>query len=346
MSHARGAVVVLDPNNGDLLALASAPTFDPNRFIPRITRTDWDALTDPKQRPQINRAVQENYAPGSIFKIVVGLACLEAGLDPATVIHNPGYVYIGRRQIRDLAAPGDYDFRRGFLKSSNTYFITNGLNAGVENIVKLGQRLHLGESCGLPTRQEVPGIFPNLKRIRANWFDGHTANLCIGQGEIAVTPLQMAIMTAAIANDGTVYWPRLVDRIESQDPTTSETHRTFPKGRVRDQLGVKPRSLAIVREAMLADVEDAEGTGRHASVPGLRVCGKTGTAQVTNERNQVVDHITWFVSFAPYESPRYVVVVMVESGTSGGITCAPIAQRIYHAIQKQETARQGLAEVK
>ena len=335
---ARGAVVVMDVRDGDILALVSAPAFDPNKFIPQISQPDYARLTDPITRPQINRATQENYAPGSIFKTVVGLAALEAGLNPKEPIYSPGHIIIGRRYIHDLAAPGDYDFRRALLKSSNTYFISNGIRAGIENIIRLGQRLHLGERAGLPTRQETAGVFPTPKRIKSNWFDGDTANICIGQGEISVTPLQMAVLTAAIANGGKVLFPRIVDRVEAQDPALGDRPVVFPRSPVRDELGVQPRNLEILREAMLADVEDPEGTGRSAAVPGLRVCGKTGTAQVMDERNRIVGHNLWFISFAPYENPRYAVVVMVEGGGSGGGTCAPVAHDIYEVIQKIETA--------
>jgi len=357
--HPHGAVVVLDPNTGDVLALASSPAYNPNQFVEGWSREEWAQLNDPTLRPQINRATQENYAPGSIFKIVTGLACLEAGIDRTEKIYNPGHIYVGRSRhpMRDTAPPGEYNFHRGFLKSSNTYFITNGLRAGIQQIIRLGQRLHLGERTGLPTRQEVSGIFPTPRRVSANWYDGDTANVCIGQGPIAVTPLQMALMTATIANGGKVLWPRLVERIEPQDMTLAEQPTVFPQ-RVRGELGVKPRNLEILRDAMLADVEDPEGTGfaafheRDRATPalkGLRVCGKTGTAQVMNERNQVVDYTAWFVSFAPYEKPRYVVVVMVEGGGSGGGTCGPVARDIYLAIQQREkaspAARKTLAQV-
>ena len=343
--NTRGAAVVLDPNTGDVLALASCPSFDPNSFVPKISHEDYARLTDPKLRPQINRAIQENYAPGSIFKILIGLACLEAGLNPNevyTVQPDPsrpgrGCIFVGRRKVEDQAPPGEYDFRRALLRSSNAYFITNGLKAGTDNILRLGGRLHLGERTGLPTGQEVSGFLPKPKNGRGAWFEGETANFCIGQGSIDVTPMQMAIMTAAIANGGKVLWPRLVDRIEPQDWSTGEVAVTNAHTRIRDELGVSPRNLEIIRAAMLADVEDREGTGRAAALPGLRICGKTGTAQVMNSRNQVVDHITWFVSFAPYENPSYVVVAMVESGGSGGGTCAPVAQKIYQAIQIRET---------
>jgi cell division protein FtsI/penicillin-binding protein 2 len=152
---------------------------------------------------------------------------------------------------------------------------------------------------------------------------------------IDVTPLQMAVMTAAIANGGKVLWPRLVQRVDPAEAEGSAAPVTFQAGRVRDELGVRTRSLELIREAMLADVEDG-GTGQASFVSGLRVCGKTGTAQVTDTRGNVVRHILWFTSFAPYENPRYTVVVMVEGSGSGGTTCAPIAQKIYRAILSQE----------
>jgi penicillin-binding protein 2 len=335
-SNVRGAVVIMDPNNGDILALVSLPSYDPNLFIPRISRAHWDALMDEDLKPTRNRATQENYAPGSIFKIVTGMACLERGLDPNATIYNPKVIYVGRRPIKDLAPEGEYNFRRGFIKSSNTYFITNGLKAGIESIVAIGQRLHLGERTSIPTWQDNGGAFPSMRRIKTGWVDGETANICIGQGEMAVTPLQMAVMIAGIANGGKVFWPRLVARIEPQDLLSGEPPTVFPQGRVRDHLGVSLRTLRAVREAMLADVESDEGTGKLAAVPGFRICAKTGTAQVTDLRNNVVDWTTWFASYAPFENPRYVVIVMVESGQSGGGTCGPVAQKIYQAIQQYE----------
>jgi len=183
-----------------------------------------------------------------------------------------------------------------------------------------------------------------MKRLNAKWRPGDTANLCIGQGAIDVTPLQMAVMTAAFANGGKVLWPRLVARVESADPASPEAPQIFPEGRVRDHLGVSERSLKILKDAMLADTENPEGTAYpafrvYSRTAGLmRVCGKTGTAQVKDRYGKLEDDTTWFISFAPYESPRYAVVVMVESGGSGGGTCAPVAREIYTAIQGIEAA--------
>ena len=177
-------------------------------------------------------------------------------------------------------------------------------------------------------------FFPTPERVHSDWREGDTANLCIGQGEIAVTPMQMAVAYSAIANGGTIYRPRLVERIEPQDPASGGTTTNFPSGVVRGNINVSARSLKILRDAMLA--ETVEGTGQPAQVPGLQICGKTGTAQVMNEHNQEIDRTTWFASFAPYENPRYAVIVMVESGTYGGPTCAPIAHDIYAEILAKE----------
>ena len=351
-ANTRGAVVVMDTRNGDILTLASSPAFNPNHFVQGFPTGEWDRLHDEELRPEINRATQDNYQPGSIFKIVVGMAALENRLNPeATYTVEPypgdpihGVYRQGRRLIKDTAQPGSYNFIRAFAKSSNSYFIHLGLEPGVlEKIIELGRKLHLGERSQLPTRQENSGIFPTSQRVHSGWSDGDTANLSIGQAQIAVTPLQMAVMISAVANNGTVYWPRLLQRLEPQDPLSTEAPTTFAAGQVRDSLDVSSRTMRILHEAMLADTEDPEGTGRAAVVPGFRIGGKTGTAQVTNGRNQIVNHITWFASYGPWESPRYAVVVMVEGGRSGGGTCAPIAREIYEAIQKIERSPQAVA---
>ena len=346
-ADARGAIVVMDVRNGDVLAMVSSPTFDPNDFAQGISQDKWDLVQ--KLTAEKNRATYENYAPGSIFKTVVALAALENGLDPNEVFNvqaNPensarGIFYLGRRAIKDTAPPGSYDFKKAFIHSSNSYFITNGLRAGVENIIRIGEKFHLGERTGLFTNQETRGNFPSLARVSSrDWRDGDTANVCIGQGEVAVTPIQMAVMICAIANGGKVLWPRLVDRIEPQDRTSGEAASRFPAGVVRDELGVHPRSLKILRDAMRDDVGSSEGTGTAAAVEGMQVCGKTGTAQVQDASNKLTGYNFWFASFAPYENPRYAVVVMVESegSGSGGTVCAPIARDIYETILKKQNS--------
>jgi penicillin-binding protein 2 len=334
----RGAVVVMDANNGDLLAMASAPAFSPAQFVPGISAGDMEKLHDPVLRPMVNRASKERYRPGSIFKLVTALACLEAGvLDVQELLTTHGAAMVGKTPIKDTAPPGQYDFKRAFIHSSNEYFIHYGLKAGLDNLLRIGQRFHLGEPLELPTGQSDAGLFPNRELLRRRaakgepWTDGDTAHLCIGQGLIDVNPVQMAVMTAAVVNGGKVYWPRLVQRIEPMEMAGLSADTVVYPTRLRGELGVNPRHLEIIKEAMLADVEDAEGTGRRAAAPGLRIGGKTGTAE-NKQGNRVLDKTTWFVSFAPYERPRYVVVVMIESGASGGLTCAPVAGQIYRAL--------------
>jgi penicillin-binding protein 2 len=347
----RGAVVVMDVRSGDILAMASSPTLNPNDFIHGISREEWQRIST--LHAEKNRATQENYMPGSIFKTVVGLAALEAGLNPDekyTVPENPrepgkGCIKIGSHIVRDTVSPGVYDFRRALMKSSNSYFIFNGLKVGPERIVRLAQHFHLGERTGLNTRQEVGGSFPTLQRLTVGWGDRNTANLCIGQDPVWVTPLQIAVLTSALANGGAVLWPRLVEGIEPADPLSGESPEVFPAPRVRDHIGVSLRSMDILRLAMLADTEEAEGTGKrvrdHDPLPGLRICGKTGTAQVQDERNVKIGQTTWFVSFAPYEQPRWAVVVMVEDGKSGTDACAPVAGPVYAALMKRDQRPPG-----
>jgi penicillin-binding protein 2 len=337
------AAVVMDVNTGDVLAIASKPTFNPNLFIPRISKADYERIT--AVQAEKNRATQERYMPGSTFKPVVALAALERGLDPSINYYvqpdpkNPshGCIYLrGNNKVRDTVAPGDYNFQRALIHSSNAYFITNGIWAGISHIIDLGHRLHFGERIGLNTQQETAGTFPSLEDYQ-HWPERAIANVCIGQNPVYVTPLQMAVMTAAIANGGTVLWPRLVSKIEAQDPIATGAGITLPGGRVRDHLGVSQPSLRTLKEAMYADVHSGRlGTGDQAYVPGMEICAKTGTAQIEDVRGNVTNHITWFISFAPKEKPKYAVVVMVDKGISGGETCAPVAHDIYVGIRERE----------
>jgi len=341
----RGAVVVMDPHTGNILAMASSPSFDPNSYIRGMSYEEYAKLEDENLRPQVNRATRVAYPPGSIFKIVVSLACLDAGLDPLQPFYCPQVIWVGRRAIKDPQGNpnGDYDFRHAFMKSSNSYFITNGIVYGPQGIIRLGEQFHFGERTPFEVAYDVGGSFPRMKDLLKGWSDGDTANIAIGQGPIDLTLLQVAVMVSAVANGGKVLYPRLVERIVAQDPVSGEPPIFMPGAKVRDQIRVQPHSLEVVREAMLADVEDPEGTGKKSFVPGLRVCGKTGTAQLGESGKPGADHITWFASFAPYENPRYVVVVMIESGASGGGTCAPVAGAVYRTIHDLESAAQSRA---
>ena len=377
----RGAVVVLDPRTGDLLSLVSLPGFDSNKFISGFSREEITRLNDSRLNRWLNRATGSggvSYPPGSIFKIISAVAYLEEGLiDPAEKVYIPGYFRDSKLypnyELDDTAPPGDYDFIRAFKRSSNTYFIHHALKPngqtdqwrqGKRILLKWGNRFRLGQKTlaslpgDLPSPiRESGGYFPardnKLKKMnqfgeKVGWAAGDVGNLCIGQGEITVTPLQMAVMTSAVANGGKVLQPRLVKRIDSQRAFGQAQNRVIPV-EVLDDLHLKPETVALMHKAMLADVADRDGSGRAARVPGMAIGGKTGTAQKkvptgkyarSGMRLFRTDHVTWFVSFAPMESPRYAVVVMVESGESGGTTCAPIARRIYRAIRDLERERE------
>lgn len=341
----RGSAIVMDANTGDILAMASSPTYDLNLSVGGFSREEWARIDDQTLKPGMNRATKEIYSPGSIFKIIIGLAALEAGLNPAEIYRNEGTIRVGRL-FHDTAPPGDYNFRRAFIKSSNTYFIFYGLRTGLDKITELAARFHLGERTQLPVFQEEPGNLPTpdwYKRKLGGYSSGNVANICIGQGELNVTPIQMAVMTAAIGNGGKVYWPRIVERIEPQEDQPGIPARLFPPAQLRDEIHVSPRSLDILRDAMIGDIEDPSATAYDAfhpggkfAVPGLRIGGKTGTAQVQDQKGKVVDHNTWFVSFGQSDKRLYVVTVMIESGGSGGGTCAPIARQIYQKVREWE----------
>ena len=339
----RGAVVVMDPSSGDILALASSPPFDPAEFVDGVTSARWTNffLAEPAA-PLMNRATYGQYAPGSTFKIIDAVALLEAGLDPEAPFkvepdpRNParGAYIIGRRPIGDTAPPGEYDFRRAFIRSSNSYFIHHALRLGWDRLIATGLDFGLGQHTGIRIPEESAGNFPTVATVRERgWGLGNLANVSIGQ-EITLTPLQLAVAVSAVANGGRVFWPRLVDRLEPADPLSEIQPVRVKAGQVRSELRVRPAHLERVRLVMRDDVLDNEGTGRAARVPDFAVCGKTGTAEIKAPGRR--DKVTWFASFAPYEAPRYVVIVMVESGASGGGTCAPVARQIYEFLRNRE----------
>jgi penicillin-binding protein 2 len=336
----RGGAAVLDVNSGEIIALASVPSYDPNRFVPRISTDDWAEYNNTNGRPLLHRAVYGGHHPGSTFKIFVALSALESGvLNPDEIFHSDGHIMVGTRRVDDTAGAGDFNFRRAFVKSSNPYFIHYGQKAGPERLIDISHKLYFGERTGIPLGQDSRGILPTLESTRlarGRWVDGDTANMSIGQGDLTVTPLQLAVATAAVANGGKVLWPQLVLSVRAQNELIDPAKPPRVQPRVRGQLGISRQSLEVVRRAMLADVEDErEGSGHKAFVPDYRVCGKTGTAEVwIGQRKDHYD--VWFASYAPYDNPRYAVVVMVEYGASGGGTAAPIAGKIFTALKNRD----------
>lgn len=319
-----GAVVVLDPTNGDVLAMASAPAFNPNLFLPVLTTAMWDEVNGSSEKPLNNRAVTEVYAPGSVFKPLVALAALETGrVSPEATVECTGHFERGgfRMGCWNTQGHGVLAMRRGIEQSCNVYFATIGLQGGYEAVRGMALRAGLGAKTGIALDREARGLVPDedWKRrvLHEGWRFGDTCNVSIGQGALTVTPLQMAVVAAAIANGGTVYRPRLVLGVRDRDGTFRS--RTAPV--VARTLGCSAASLAVVRGGMRDVVMAPTGTGRRALIEGVTMAGKTGTAEF-GEKGAGMKH-GWMLVFAPIEQPRYAVAMVVDEAVSGGLTVGP-----------------------
>ncbi len=337
-----GAVVVVDPRNGDVLALASAPGFNPNTFIPFIPSKEWAALLKNPDKPLMNRAVAGAFPPGSIFKPVVALAALENGaVTPSVTFNCPGHFELGRARFRCWFTPGHgvLNLQQALQHSCNVYLYHLGLLVGVDPIVRMAAALGLGRKTGISLDYEPPGLLPDddwKRRTQGDgWRDGDTCNLSIGQGFLLVTPLQMAMMTAAIANGGHVYKPRLL--LEVLD-AKGESLRTISPS-VASELNWKPSNIEVVRKGMKDVVEADRGTGRQAHTPGWTAAGKTGTAEIG--RKEEGRKLGWMIAFAPFDQPRYALVVMVEDAMSGGTTAAPLVKKILTRLLELERPMKG-----
>ncbi len=343
----RGACVILDPNNGDILAMASMPSYNPNLFIPAIRRVDWQALTRDVKQPMLNRAIQGSYSPGSSFKPIVALAALNSGLVKTTdIVECTGSFSLGANTWHcwDTGGHGDMNMREALTMSCNVFFYTMGYRLGGPPLWRMAGAFGLGKPTGIPLDHEEGGILPTddwkrARNPRDRWTSGDAVNMAIGQGLLNVTPLQMAVVAAALANGGTVFKPRLVLRVETSegDPLTEfppETHARIP---------ATPESIQFVREAMVNVVEN--GTGKSAALPNLKIAGKTGSAQF-KERDPATGAIikqtrAWMISFAPFHEPRYAMAIVAEGGESGGHTAGPIVGKIYKKLLQLDRERHG-----
>jgi len=338
----RGAAIVVNPNNGDILAMASVPSYDPNVFIPSIAAMDWSDLTKDETNPMLNRAISA-YAPGSTYKIPISLAGLRAGVGNRTFNCSGGVTY-GNKFMKCWIADkggshGTVGLSDAIKLSCNAFFYQYGNAAGIDQIVATGNMLGLGQKSGIPLSGEAPGVLPGpewLARInpRARWSSGLTANTAIGQGDVLASPLQMAMIASAVANRGTVYYPRLIDRVVAQDGTVVSQEPSRVRANLIADAGLTDDQIEKVRKGMWKVVNEGGGTAGRARIKGYEVAGKTGTAQFW--RSGVKDNHTWFLSFAPYEDPKYVVVVFVQGAKAGGAVPAPIAAKILEDIKKMD----------
>jgi penicillin-binding protein 2 len=337
----RGAAVVIDPNNGNILAMASVPSFDPNSFIPSIKAKDWEALRKDEATPMVNRAVSA-FPPGSTFKLVTTLAGLRRGLANKTFNCGGGVSYGDHFFHCWIGEKGGNHGTLGIMDaikvSCNSFFYQFGNAAGIDAIDEIGDSLGLGKTSGIEITSESPGVLPgpDWMRIhypRERWSQAYTANVSIGQGYDLVTPLQLAMVYSTVANRGTSYYPKLVQSVTSMvdgKPILNEKGEPVvnPAPKVHRDLrfDLSAQQIEIARRGLWKVVNEDGGTAARARLQGVQVAGKTGTAQAMTEGKK--DTIAWFVCFAPYDAPKYTIVVMVQGGEHGGSVAAPIATRI------------------
>ncbi len=355
-----GAAVVIDVNNGDILAMVSRPGFDPEMFARGITAKEWKNLVNNPDHPLQAKAISGQYPPGSTYKMVTALAALQAGVvTPRTIIDCEGRITLGNRDFRCWKKKGHQatNLTKAIRESCDVWFYEVALGVGIEKMSAMARQLGLGRSYNLPLDNEKSGLIPtkSWKRNRYNlpWYKGETAIAAIGQGYVLTTPLQLAIMTATIANGGTLYQPHIIKQIKDYSGTTIKT--VSPKILHKSELN--QRQLSYVKRGMEEVVNHPRGTGKSSRLPNILVAGKTGTAQVVKMKDDPVDgekvdieEIIYrhrdhalFVAYAPAKKPQIALAVIVEHGKHGGSSAGPVAGKIfkkYFADQKKIMQKQ------
>lgn len=331
----RGAVAILDPNNGEILALASNPSFNPNDFVPSVPAKVFSDYSNDPSNPLLPRSFRSAYPPGSTFKTFVGLAGLESGrITPRETFSCPTSFAVGNHVFRNWKKvdAGQLTFKGALTQSCNTWFYQAGLKIGAQPIIDCAKRLGLGRRTGIPLRAEAAGNIPDddymLRVHKRTLKGGDVANLSIGQGDILITPLQMAQAMGTIANGGRLHQTRLVLQVQSID---NKVVAAYPD-RIRAEIPMQPAVLDEIRKAMVAVTSDGQGTAHRAKVKGIDVAGKTGTAQWGPVDRQRI--AAWFAGFLPAEQPRYAFAALHEGEPGvktigGGSHAAPIIGQIF-----------------
>ncbi len=341
-----GAVAAIDPRNGQVLALYSSPAFDPNQFISGMTTKQWKELVDDPLHPLKDRAISGMYPPGSTYKIITAAAGLaEKAINLSTRFFCAGQIPFGRRYYKCWAIKkgghGHTDIHKAIRESCDVFFYKTGLRLGVERLAKWARAFGLGRPTGISLAHEAPGLVPDnkwkKKRYKEPWQEGETLSLSIGQSFTLVTPLQLARMTAAVANGGRLLTPTLVKAVTP--PGGEPVPEPEP---VTMRIPIKKEHLEIVAKGLDAVVNEPHGTARRARLPDIKVAGKTGTAQVVSLKFEKSfgkeENVPWkyrshalFVAFAPVEDPSIAVGVVVEHGGHGGSDAAPVATAVMRA---------------
>ncbi len=329
---ARGAVVAIDPRNGEVLALVSKPNYDPNEFSTGITQERWNEMSGGGNYPLFNRAIQAAYPPGSTLKPFTALAGLESGAITAGTYFAQsctGEFRFGSRLFGCWKhdGHGSLAVHDAIVRSCDVYFYQLGLRIGLDRLADFMAKLDLSGKTGIDLPQERRGLFPDQAWYdhhfgAGRWSRGIILNLAIGQGEVNLTPVKLAQIAALVANGGTLWRPRLIRSIGEGLPGSST-----PDDSLRRVVAMSDRSLSVVRAAMASVVSDPQGTGGQARVDSLTVAGKTGTAQNAHGKDHAL-----FICFAPVEAPRIAMAVLVENAGHGSTAAAPIARKVLQAF--------------
>jgi len=335
----RGAFIMIDVVTGEVLVMASRPSFDLNRFIPNINEAEFKALEDDPAQPLFGRAFQSAYPPASTYKPIVALAALDRGtVTEDSLIDCPAAISVGTATFNNWTKipEGPINVKRALARSCNTWFYQVGIGVGSTAFLNLSRQLGYGDRTGLPLIGESPGLVPNdawmLKNEKRKILDGDTANLSIGQGSLLASPLQVAQAMAGIANGGALPKLRLIRQV--QDSRGRVIQAPMPER--KNELRVDPKSIEVVRQGMADVVNSGGGTGHGAGLEFTTLCGKTGTAQWgPKAKNQ---RLAWFAGFLPLENPRYAFAVLYEGRpgevVSGGRMAAPMVRKFFEGIQE------------
>ncbi len=349
-SAKRGAIVILDPNNGDILAMASWPSFDPNSFVPVISQEQFDKYNNDPDIPLYPRAFRSAYPPGSAFKVFSGFAALESEtITPKSIFGCPALMVIGGTPMRNhrKSDAGSMNFVDALTTSCNTWFYQVGIKTGSRNLIDYSTRLGLGRRTGIPIGSETDGRVPTdeymLKVHKRKLLNGDLANMAIGQGDLLVSPLQMAQAMMAIGNGGTLYQPRLVLQIQTPDNKVLNAYGV----RAKSQVEIRPDIQDTMRRGMINAVSGSGGTARRAAVPGIEVAGKTGSAQWGPRNKPRV--AAWFAGFAPADNPKYAFAAVYEGppnnrNIAGGTHAAPMIGDVLRQLFKEEREKNKAQE--
>lgn len=344
--NSKGAIVAMHVETGEILALSSSATFDPNIFSSEVSSKVWNDLAYGKDKKLTNRALQGAYPPGSVFKIFMAIAALAEGVvSVKETVFCPGFYRFAGRDYRchKKSGHGSVDLNAAVAQSCDVYFYLVGQRLGVDRIHTWATQFGLGLPTGLTLGNENAGLVPSsawkARRFKRKedqkWYPGETLSVAIGQGAVTSTPIQIARGIAAVVNGGRVLQPWIVKKVVSSDGTVIDE---MSKAKVETKVSVDPKILEIVKNTMVSVVADPRGTGHRARLelfPDIKVGGKTGTSQVVSakyygQREEFEDH-AWFAGFAPADKPEIVVAALVEHGGHGGAAAAPKVKSVMQA---------------